>query len=229
MRAELRGWSWAALVAQVLFVLGWLVAAVWQGPGYSVLAHSISDMYAVTAPYGLVLVVLLTVCGAVTIGFALRVVRPVLRPGGRRATVGAALLAASIFGLGDLLSPFEREGCRLADPGCTPAGQLAAGGLADAVLSTVGVVLLVPAGFLLASAMRHVPGWAGRARTTRWLAILLVVAFVATGFTGVVGLSGLAERAAAAVGALGIALLAVGALRLPSAPAASAERSGPDR
>jgi hypothetical membrane protein len=212
VRAERRAWSWAALVAQVLFVLGWLIAPAWQGPGYSVLAHSISDMYAVTAPHGLVLVVLLTACGVVTIGFALRAVRPVLRPGGRRATVGAVLLAASIFGLGDLLSPFEQEGCRLADPGCTPAAQLAAGGLVDTVLSTVGILLLVPAGFLLASAMRRTPGWSGRAATTRWFALALVVAFFATGLTGVVGLSGLAERVAAAVGAVGIGLLAVGVL-----------------
>ena len=53
----------------------------------------------------------------------------------------------------------------------------------------------------------------GRARTTRWFAIAIVVAFLATAFTGVVGLSGLAERVAAAVGVLGIALLAVAVLR----------------
>jgi hypothetical protein len=45
----------------------------------------------------------------------------------------------SIYGLGDLLSPLEREGCRLADRGCTAAAQFAnSGGKLDAALSTLG-------------------------------------------------------------------------------------------
>src|SRR4051794_26207257 len=122
---RVRRWAWAGFAAQVAFVASWLLAAAWQGDGYSVTAHTISDMYAVTAPGGLILVVVLTLCGLATALFALLSVRPVLRPGGRSATIGAVLLALSIYGLGDLLSPFEREACRLADPGCTPEDQAA--------------------------------------------------------------------------------------------------------
>ncbi|MCA2176125.1 DUF998 domain-containing protein [Nonomuraea glycinis] len=43
------------------------MAASWQGPRYSVLAHTISDLYAVTAPGGMFLVVVFTLCGAATI------------------------------------------------------------------------------------------------------------------------------------------------------------------
>ncbi len=43
-RARVRLWALVALVAQVAFVASWLIAASWQGPRYSVLAHSISDM-----------------------------------------------------------------------------------------------------------------------------------------------------------------------------------------
>src|SRR5215212_11836803 len=65
-----RRWALVALVAQVAFVGSWLIAASWQGPRYSVLDHSISDMYAVGAPNGAFLVVVLTLCGAATILFA---------------------------------------------------------------------------------------------------------------------------------------------------------------
>src|SRR5215213_5618094 len=71
-----------ALVAQVAFVASLLIAASWQGPRYSVLAGSISDMYAVGAPNGAFLVVVLTLCGAATILFAALSLRPSLRPGG---------------------------------------------------------------------------------------------------------------------------------------------------
>jgi hypothetical protein len=98
-------WAWVAIAAPVLFVGSWLAAASWQGPRYSVLAHSISDMYAVTAPHGSFLVVVFTDCGAATILFALLSVWPMLRSGGRAATAGSALLGLSAAGLGDVLSP----------------------------------------------------------------------------------------------------------------------------
>ena len=208
--AAVRTWALVGLAAQVVFVAAWLLAGLWQGAGYSALRHTISDMYAVGAPYGLFLVVTLTLCGLGTVLFALRGLCPALRGSGRVGTVGCVLLACSILGLGDLLSPFEREGCRLADPGCSPAGQLAnAGGKLDALLSTVGLVLLVVAGFLLASAMRRVPAWRGVSRPTRWVTALVVLLLLATLL--VPDLGGLTERllalgAAAAVGALAVAV-----------------------
>jgi len=92
-RTDVRLWAWLGLVVQVVFVASWLVAAAWQGPRYSVTAHTISDLYAVTAPHGAILVLILTLCGAATIGFALRSVWPVLRAGGWRAATGSILLA----------------------------------------------------------------------------------------------------------------------------------------
>src|SRR5215218_3675646 len=211
-KAGVRRWALVALVAQVAFVGSWLIAASWQGPRYSVLAHSISDMYAVGAPNGAFLVVVLTLCGVATILFAAFSLRPSLRPGGWRATVGSVLLALSIPGLGNLLTPFEREACRLADPGCTQAAQLAnSGGKLDAALSAVGLVLLVAAGFFLASAMKRVPGWRRWARPTWWATLLFIALLVATVLADAVGLGGLFERLLAA--AAGIALLAAGVLR----------------
>ena len=94
------------VVAQIAFVLSWLIAGLWQGARYSVLAHSISDMYAVTAPGGMFLVVVVTLCGLATILFAALSVWPTLRRAGWPAAVGSALLGLSIYGLGDLLTPF---------------------------------------------------------------------------------------------------------------------------
>jgi len=218
MANRVRTWAWAGFAAQVVFVVSWLVAAAWQGDGYRVLAHTISDMYAVTAPRGLFLVVVLTLCGLATVGFALLSVRPVLRPAGRTATIGAVLLALSIYGLGDLLSPFEREACRLADPGCTGAAQSAnAGGVLDAALSTTGILLFVAAAFVLAAAMRRTPGWRGWSRWARWVGVGFVVLLVLFVVADPAGLGGLLERLLAAFGAAAIGALAVRIAREPVA------------
>jgi hypothetical protein len=143
--------------------------------------------------------------------FALLSVWPVLRPGGRAATVGSALLALSVMGLGDLFSPAERLACRMADPGCTPAMQLSnAGGKLDDALTSIGVLLLVAAGFFFASAMRRVPGWQAWAWPARWTAVLLIVFTLGEAASR---LSGLFERLVAATAAAAIAALAVGILR----------------
>jgi hypothetical protein len=120
----------------------------------------------------------------------------------------------SIYGLGNLLSPFEREGCRLADRGCTGAAQFAnLGGKLDAALTLVGLVLFVGAGFFLASAMKHVPGWGRWAWPTRWATVLFIALLVATVVAEAVGLGGLFERVLAASGAAGLLVLAGGVLQ----------------
>ncbi len=91
--ARVRRWSAAVVAASVVFVAAWLLAAAWQGPRYSVTAHSISDMYADGAPGAAFLVVVITLCGAVVLGFAWRALWPSLRRAGRPAAAGVALLA----------------------------------------------------------------------------------------------------------------------------------------
>jgi hypothetical protein len=102
----------------------------------------------------------------------------------------------------------------LADPGCSAAAQLAnSGGKLDAALSALGLILLVAAGFFLASAMKRVPGWRDWARPARWATVLIIALLVATVVGDVVGLGGLFERLLAATGAAGIVLLAAGVLQ----------------
>jgi hypothetical protein len=215
---RVRFWAWAGFAAQVAFVMSWLVAAAWQGPGYRVLAHTISDMYAVTAPGGWFPVVVLTLCGLATVLFAMLSVRPALRTGGGAATVGAVLLALSIYGLGDLLSPFERQACRLADPGCTGPDQMSnLGGKLDAALSTVGVMLFVAAAFVLAEALKRAPGWRNGAWPARWVGIGFVLLLVLLVAAQAADLGGLLERLLAAAGSAAIAVLALRIVRTPAA------------
>jgi hypothetical protein len=213
--ARIRPWAWMGIAAQVVFVVSWLAAAFWQGSRYSVVKQSISDMYALTAPHGVFLVILYTICGAATIGFALFSARPTLRPGGRAATVGSVLLALSVAGLGDLLSPFERLACRAADPGCTTATAVSnSGGKLDGNLTGIGVLLLVVAAFFLAHAMQRTPGWRAWAPPTRWTAVLIVALTIAEALTKAnTGFYGLIERLIAVTVAAGLAALGIGILR----------------
>jgi hypothetical protein len=215
--AGIRRWAGVGIAAQVVFVASWLAAAAWQGPRYSVVKHSISEMYAVTAPHAVFLVVALTLCGAATIWFAVRSVWPALRPGGRAAAVGSALLALSVGGLGDLLASVERVACRMTDPGCTTARMVAnPGGKVDDAVSSIGVLLFVLAAFFLAAAMRRMPGWRAWARPARWTAVLVLVLAIADVADSRLG--GLFERLVAAAMAAALAALATGILR----------RSGPE-
>ncbi|HET8931570.1 MAG TPA: DUF998 domain-containing protein [Acidimicrobiales bacterium] len=213
-RAAVRRWAWLGLVAQAVFVASLLLAASWQGPRYNSVAHTISDMSAVTAPHGALLVMVLTLCGAATIGFALQALWWALRNGGWRAATGSVLLALSIVGLGDLLSPFERLACRMADPGCTATQQLSnTGGKLDNAISSLGLLLLVIAAFFLAGAMRRTHGWEGWASPTRWTAVVITSLGVASVLTQDAGYTGLFERLVAVTGAAALAVLAIGILR----------------
>lgn len=210
-RGPVRPLAWIGLASQVVFVLAWLVAPLWQGPRYSILDDSISDMYAVTAPGGWVLVVLFTLCGAGSIAFFVGAVYPTFRRTGWPALVAVVLLVLCIFGIGDLLSPFERLACRLADPGCTPAAQTSnLGGVLDGTISTIGAFLYMVAGFFVAEAMRRLPDWRRWAWPARGVSILVLLLTVGD---GVFTQSGLFERFVALAGAAGIAALALGILR----------------
>jgi uncharacterized protein DUF998 len=208
--ARVRRWAAVAVAANAAFVFFWLLAASWQGPRYSATAHTISDMYAEGAPGGAFLAVVITLCGAAVLLFTRLSLWPALRAGGRPALIGTVLLATSIYGLGDLLSLFEREACRRADPGCGASDQLAnAGGTLDAVLSPLGVLSLIAAGFFLAAAMRRIPGWQDFAAPTRKGAYTLLGLLALNAVFGGSGFSGLCERLLAAAGAAALTVLAL--------------------
>ena len=185
------------IAGQVLFVLSFLVAGLWQGDRYSVLEHTISDMYADGAPHGLLLALLIAVSGAATIAFALGAWHPTFRSTGRYGTASTVLLVLSIPALGDLLAPLEREGCRLADPGCSVSDQMTTGGVADVVLSSVGISAMIAFLLVAATAMRRAHGWGRWATPTRWVAVGFVVLLLAYLAADSIELGGLVQRALA--------------------------------
>ncbi|MGC5168410.1 DUF998 domain-containing protein [Luteimicrobium sp. DT211] len=213
-RSRARFWSWAVIATHVAFVAAWLIARTWQLPGYSAVDHSVSDMYAVTAPHAWFLLTVITAAGVAALGFVGFGLWPALRAAGLPARIGSVLLALSVFGLGDLLTPFERLACQRADPTCSSSDQVANfGGTLDSTLTTLGLVVMVASTFVLAAAMRRLPRWASWARPTRWFGVVLFLLLAATGVFSSDGPGGLFERLTAAFGAAGIVALGVGVLR----------------
>ena len=208
MTGLIRRTAQLAVVAQVLFVASFLIAATWQGPRYNAMTQSMSDMYAVTAPNALFLVVSFTFCGLATVLFVGLSVWPTLRRAGWPAVAGSALLGLSIVGLGDVLSPFEQLACRIADPGCTYAAQAAnAGGALDNNLSFLGIVLFAIAPFFIAEAFRRLPEWKSWAWPARFAGFTFIALFVVdTVAYAMNGPQGLFERllATSAVAMVGV-------------------------
>jgi hypothetical protein len=219
---HVRMWAWVGLAAQVLLVVSWIAAGFWQGPQYSVISDSISDLYAATAPAGLLLAIVIGLCGLATILFAWLSVWPSLRGAGARAAIGSALLAVSIYGLGNLLAPFARVACRIADEGCSPSDQLATfGGLLDAVSSIPGILFFIGAVFVLAAAMARSPEWRDLASPTRRLGAVFIFLLLATVLAALIDATGLAIRVLAITGAAGIAGLAWRIAQSAPSPSAS--------
>ena len=227
VRSRAHFWSWAVIVTHVAFVAAWLIARTWQVPGYSAVEHSVSDLYAETAPHAWFLLVVITAAGAAALGFVALSLWPALRAAGVPARVGCVLLALSVFGLGDLLTPFERLACQRADPTCSASDQIAnLGGTLDNILTTVGLVVMVTSAFVLASAMRRLPQWEAWARPARWFGVVLFLLLVVTGAFSSAGPGGLFERLTAAFGAAGIVALGVGVLRTTARPAVRLTAAG---
>ena len=202
-----------AVVAQLVFVASFLIAASWQGPGYSAAAHSMSDMYAVTAPNGMFLVVVFTLYGVAMLLFAALSMWPTLRLARWWAAAGSVVFALSIFGLGNVLSPFERLACRMADPGCSANAQAAnAGGALDNALSFPGILLFAFAVFLIASAMKRTPGWQRWTWPARWAGLAFILMLVAdiVAYALNLGVGGLMERLLATTGSAIVAAFAWG-------------------
>lgn len=198
--AAVRPWAiTAGLVAPVLLVGAFFVFEFFQGPNYSRMEHTISDMYAVTAPNGWLLASIIAVCGALTIVFIWWGLYPALGRT-RMALVCAVLFTLSVYGIGDLFAPIERLGCRMADAGCTPDLQVAnTGGTLDSLLTTLGIFIFVSAVITTGFTMRD------RAGLRSYAVAFIVAGFVFAGWLALsavfADVGGLWERIAADGGA----------------------------
>jgi hypothetical protein len=196
--------AWAAAGAQVLFVLGFLVLGAIEGHGYSAARHDISDLGALTAHHATAWAVVLGVSGALTVAFALGVLRPVF--GG----VGPWLVALSLPALDHLGDVFFRLDCRAADAGCTTSASTASWhGKMHVAVFLVAAIPTIAAPFVLAARMRAVDGWRDWAGPTRAFGVAVIVVLVLSGATQGTSVQGAAQRVAVIVVTSGIAVLAL--------------------
>src|SRR4051812_45884397 len=110
--------AWFAIVGQIVFSAGWLIAGAIEGHGYSVARHDISDLAALTAHASWMMLAGQIICAVATILFALLVLRPALRAPGHHEALGPYLVALALVGLDNLSDTFFRLDCRAADAGC---------------------------------------------------------------------------------------------------------------
>ena len=156
-----RGLAWGVVgvMAQVVFTAGWVVTELWQGPRYSPVNDTISDMQASTAPHVWFPIASFALAAVATFGFVVFGLRPALAGAGKRASFAPWMLAFSALALGN---SFPLIPCRLSDPGCTPSFQLSSpGGLTDAIVSGLAFFVLVITPFPLWRRLATLPGWQG--------------------------------------------------------------------
>ena len=207
--------AWGTVVAQLLFIGGWLVLGALEGRGYSAARHDISDLSALTAKHPWVDLATEGIAGLVTIAFAIWSLRPTLTGPARGGAVGAWLVALSLPALDGVGDVFFRLDCRAADAGCTAAAATTSWhGKLHTVVFVVAVLATLAAPFVLARCMRLVDGWRDLARPARafgWVTIAGAVAAAAAQGSAV---QGYAQRVLAAIVPLGVVVLALRVRRL---------------
>jgi len=150
-------WGVVGLLAQIVFTAGWVIAETWQGPRYSPVSNTISDLQAATAPHVWFPIACFAVAGVGTFGFAVFGLRPALRAAGNSAWFAPWMLALAGLAIGN---SFPLIPCQLSDPACTPAYQLGStGGLTDAIVSGVAFLVLVITPFPMSRRLAANPRW----------------------------------------------------------------------
>lgn len=94
-------WGVVGVSAQVLFTAGWLIAETWQGPRYSPIQDSISDMQARTAPHVWFPIACFALGALGTFGFVMFGLRPALGGAGKIAAFAPWMLAFAALALGN--------------------------------------------------------------------------------------------------------------------------------
>jgi hypothetical protein len=191
----------AAVLAQLVFVGGWLIIGVLEDHGYRPMRHDISDLAALTARHATPDRVTLALAGSLTIAFAFAL---------RHHLGNAALvLALSLPGLDNLTDTFFRLDCRAADAGCSTSDAIASWhGKTHVGIFALSALATIAAPFVLARAMRGRAAWVGLARPTKLFGFATIALLVATGATSGTAVGGLTQRIVATVVTGGVAVLA---------------------
>jgi hypothetical protein len=204
------------VIAQIAFTAGWLVTETWQGPRYSPITSTISDMQAATAPHVWFPVTCLAAGGIGTFCFAVFGLRPALAGAGRVAANGPWLLALAGLAIGN---SFPLLPCMRSDPGCTAHRQLySPGGMTDAIVATAAFLVLAFVPGPLWQRLKVLPDWQRMRPVMAAARIICPLCFIllcAASLTGTA--QGLAERALATSLVLWIGALAVTLIRVSPA------------
>ncbi|MGO8686145.1 MAG: DUF998 domain-containing protein [Candidatus Dormibacteria bacterium] len=206
-------WGVIGLGAQLAFAAGWLAAESWQGPRYSPVTDTISDLQASGAPHLWFPIVCFAVGGLGTCGFALLGLRPAW---GRAAPLAPWKIGLSGLALGN---SFPLLPCRLSTPGCTATHQLlSAGGLTDAILAGVALWVLAITPWPLARQLATLPRWSALRPMLRAAGVVTPAAYGLLALAEVTGVwPGLAERFLVAICQVWLAMLAVTLIRTSAA------------
>ncbi|MEU4197550.1 DUF998 domain-containing protein [Kribbella sp. NPDC026611] len=194
---KLRSAAIVTVAAQGVFIVGTVVGGAIEGHGYDARRHDISDLAAVTAHHAILARLSLGIAGAVTIAFALLVLRPALRTADGHESIGAWLVALSLAGWDNLSDAFFRLDCRAADVGCVSSASFeswhAKVHLASYLIAGAATVI---APFLLARRMRRVDAWRNLAGPTRTAGFVIIAALATTAFTAGTPIQGWTQRLA---------------------------------
>jgi Protein of unknown function (DUF998) len=214
----LLGWGVLGVIAQVAFLAGWLIAETWQGPRYSPVADTISDLQAATAPHVWFPIVCFATGGVGTFCFAVFGLRPALAGAGPTAWYAPWMLGLSALALGN---SFPLIPCRLADTGCTAHHQLySPGGLTDAVVAGTAFLVLAAVPAPLWRRMRLLPQWQPVEPVLTAARVVCPLCFILLSISSVAGVAeGLTERILATSCVLWIGALAVTAIVVSRQPA----------
>jgi hypothetical protein len=175
-----------------------------------------------TAQHPWVMLISGGIAGAITILFALFALGPALAVPGRRAALGARLLAGSLMGLDNLSDVFFRLDCRAADPGCTTSVAMNSWhGTVHGIVGAATALATIAAVFALAFRMRRADGWRDLARPTFTFGLLFLVVLLAyAALEGKAG-GGYLQRTAIVLLSVWVATLALRVHALGRLPAAA--------
>jgi len=205
-----RAWGGLGVAGVVAFTSGWAIAETWQGPRYSLVNDTISDMQAASAPHMWFPVACFAFGGVATFCFTVFGLRPALTPAGKLNAHAPWMLAVSALALGN---SFPLVPCSTAQAGCTLQRQLdSPGGLTDAIVAGIALSVLAFTPQPLWERLKVVPSWRRLGKVMAPMRVVCPLLFIALAVSSATGLAqGLAERALVSacivwVGALALAL-----------------------
>jgi hypothetical protein len=216
--AHLKRWGMLGVIAQIAFMAGWLVPETWQGPHYSAVTDTISDMQAATAPHVWFPITCFAAGGIGTFCFAVFGLRPALAGAGRAAASGPWMLALGGLAIGN---SFPLIPCGPPSSGCTAHHQLySPGGMTDAIVATAAFLVLVFTPGPLWHRMQVLPQWRRLRPVMTAARIVCPLCFILLSIASLTQTAeGLAERVLATsltlwLGTLAVALVCISGRRI---------------